>query len=171
VPLDAFHAACTYAWPWTACIAEFKFRGEAGRAAPLAALMHGIPGVRAALDTADLILPMPLAPKRLMERGFNQAHELARRLAPDKTDPALLLRTRDTPPQSGLSRAHRLRNLQGAFAIEPLRAPTVSGRRVMVVDDVMTSGVSLFTAARVLREAGATQVTAVVFARTEVPAS
>ena len=73
------------------------------------------------------MLPMPLAPARLAERGFNQALELARRLAPDQTDATLLLRTRETPPQSGLARAERLRNLRGAFALEPLRAAEVCG--------------------------------------------
>jgi ComF family protein len=113
---------------------------------------------------------MPLAPGRLRERGFNQAHELARRLAPRKAEPRLLLRIRETPAQSGLSRAERLRNLQGAFALEPLRAEAVRGRRVVLVDDVMTSGASLFAAAQVLRAGGAAHITAVVLARTEAPA-
>ena len=107
-PLDACLAACTYAWPWPDCIAQFKFRGEAGWAGPLATLLRSAPWVEPALEQCDLVLPMPLAPGRLGERGFNQAHELARRLAPAKTDATLLLRTRDTPAQSGLPRADRL---------------------------------------------------------------
>ncbi|MEP6723503.1 MAG: phosphoribosyltransferase family protein, partial [Variovorax sp.] len=103
------------------------------------------------------------------ERGFNQALELVRRLAPDKTDATLLLRTRETPAQSGLTRAERLRNLRSAFAIEPLRAAEVRGRRVVLVDDVMTSGASFFAAAEVLRSAGAAHITAVVLARTDAP--
>ena len=168
-PLDACLAACTYAWPWPECIAEFKFRGDAGQAAPLATLLRSAPWVEPALDAADMVLPMPLAPARLRERGFNQAHEIARRLAPRKTDATLLLRTRETTAQSGLTRAERLRNLGGAFALEPLRAATVRDRRVVMVDDVMTSGASLFAAARVLRTAGASHVTAIVLARTEAP--
>jgi ComF family protein len=112
---------------------------------------------------------MPLAPARLRERGFNQAHELARRLAPDKCDPGLLLRTRETPPQSGLARRDRLRNLRGAFALDPRRAGAVQGRRLVLVDDVMTSGASLYTAAQVLRAAGAARITAIVLARTDAP--
>jgi ComF family protein len=168
-PLDACLAACTYAWPWPECIAELKFRGDAGRAAPLATLLRSAPWVEPALENADIVLPMPLAPARLRERGFNQAHEIARRLAPRKTDATLLLRTRETTAQSGLTRAERLRNLGGAFALEPLRAATVRDRRVVLVDDVMTSGASLFAAARVLRTAGASHVTAIVLARTEAP--
>jgi ComF family protein len=169
-PLDACLAACAYAWPWPDCIAQFKFQGRAGWAAPLATLLRSAPWVEPALEQAELVLPMPLAPRRLRERGFNQAHELARRLAPQKTDARLLLRTRETPAQSGLARAERLRNLQGAFALEPLRAEAVRGRRIVLVDDVMTSGASLFSAAQVLRTGGASHITALVLARTDPPA-
>ncbi|MET3443072.1 ComF family protein [Variovorax paradoxus] len=168
-PLDACLAACTYAWPWPECIAQFKFRGEAGWAGPFATLMRSVPWVEPALEQCDSVLPMPMAPARLRERGFNQALELARRLASAKTDATLLLRTRETPAQSGLARAERLRNLRGAFAVEPLRAGRLQGQRVVLVDDVMTSGASLFSAAEVLRLAGAAHVTAIVFARTDPP--
>jgi len=170
-PLDACLAACAYAWPWAERIAQFKFRGEAGWAVPLALLMRSTSGASEALEDADLVLPMPLAPARLRERGFNQSHELARRLAPAKNDARLLLRTRETPPQRGLTRAQRLRNLRGAFALAPLRADAVREQRVVLVDDVMTSGASIFAAAGVLREGGAAQVTALVLARTDAPAA
>lgn len=168
-PLDACIAASAYAWPWPQAIAEFKFRGHAGKAGPLSTLLRSAPWVEPALEQADIVLPMPLSRARMRERGFNQAHELARRLAPRKTDATLLLRTRETPPQSGLTRAERLHNLEGAFAVEPLRAAEVRGRRLVLVDDVMTSGASLFTAAQVLRSAGAAHITAVVLARTDLP--
>jgi ComF family protein len=168
-PLDACLAACTYAWPWPDAIAGFKFRGDAGWAGPFATLLRSAPWVEPALEQCDIVLPMPLAPARLRERGFNQALELARRLSPAKTDPTLLLRTRDTPAQSGLARAERLRNLSGAFAVEPLRAEKVRGKRIVLVDDVMTSGASLFLAAEALRLAGAAHITAVVLARTDPP--
>jgi predicted amidophosphoribosyltransferase len=92
---------------------------------------------------------------------------LARQLSPHKADAHLLLRTRDTPSQRTLPRAERLANLVGAFAVEPLRAAQLRGKKVVLIDDVMTSGASLHTAARVLREAGAAQVSALVLARTE----
>lgn len=167
-PLDACLAACAYAWPWPDCIAQFKFQGDAGWAAPLATLLRSAPWVELALERCDLVLPMPLSRERLRDRGFNQALELARRLAPDKTDARLLLRTRETPAQSDLGRAERLRNLQGAFALEPMRADDVHGRRVVLVDDVMTTGASLFAAAQALRTAGARHITAIVLARTEL---
>jgi ComF family protein len=170
LPLDACLAACSYAWPWPGCIAQFKFRGDAGLAAPLAILLLSAPWVEPAIEQADLLLPMPLAPGRLRERGFNQAHELARRLEPRKSDPGLLLRLRETPAQSSLDRRERLRNLHGAFALDPKRgAAAVRGRRLVLVDDVMTSGASLYAAAAVLRAAGAAHITAVVLARTDAP--
>jgi len=168
-PLDACLAVCAYVWPWPECIAEFKFRGDAGRAEPLARLMRSAPWVEPALEAADCVLPMPLAPARLRERGFNQAYELARRLDAVKCDPRLLLRIRETAPQSGLDRKERLRGLHGAFALDPRAAGTVAGRRVVLVDDVMTTGASLHTAAELLRDAGAAHITAIVLARTDRP--
>jgi ComF family protein len=156
-----------YAWPWSHCIAEFKFGGRPGWAAALATVMRSTPWVEPALDQADRVLPMPLARERLAERGFNQALLLAQRLAPGQTDASLLLRTRHTPAQSALKRAERLRNVQGAFAVAPLRARELRGQRVVLVDDVMTSGASLHAAALTVRQAGAAHVTALVFARTE----
>ncbi|MEJ8815108.1 ComF family protein [Variovorax ureilyticus] len=168
-PLDACHTACTYEWPWSERIAEFKFRGGAGLASPLATLLRSAPWIEAAIEKAEIVLPMPLTTARLRERGFNQAHELAKRLAPAATEPGILLRTREAPAQSGLTRAERLRNLRGMFALEPLRAAAVRDRRVVLVDDVMTTGASIFTAAEVLRRGGASHITAIVLARTDPP--
>ena len=165
-PLDACLAAVDYDWPWTDCVARFKFGGQPGWAGALATVMRSAPWVEPALERAELVLPMPLSRERLATRGFNQALLLARHLAPAQTDATLLLRTRDTLPQSALARAERLRNLRGAFAVEPLRVAALKGRRVLIVDDVMTSGASLHAAATVLREAGATHIAAVVLART-----
>ncbi|MGE0497709.1 MAG: ComF family protein [Ramlibacter sp.] len=166
-PLDACLAAVAYAYPWSHCIADFKFRGQAGWARAFATLLRSTPWAEPALETSDLVLPMPLSRERLRERGFNQALLLARRLAPAKTDATLLLRVRDTPPQRALDRAARQRNVRDAFAVEPLRAAQLRDRRVVLVDDVMTSGASLHAAARALRGAGAAHVTALVLARTD----
>lgn len=138
-----------------------------GWSATLAGLLRSMPWVEPALEAADLLLPVPLSRQRLQQRGYNQSLELARQLAPAKTAPGLLLRIRDTPPQSSLQRAERLRNVQGAFAVEPLRQTEVRGKRVVLIDDVMTSGASLFAAAQALRDAGAAHITGLVLARTE----
>ncbi|MFT3719361.1 phosphoribosyltransferase family protein [Pseudorhodoferax sp.] len=168
-PLDACHCAVDYAYPWTQCIGEFKFRQMPGWAEALAGLLRAAPGVADALARADLVLPMPLSAGRLRQRGYNQALELARRLAPNKTDARLLLRVRETAPQMALDAAARRRNVRGAFALDPPRAGQVRGRRIVLVDDVMTSGASLHAAAGVLRSGGAAEVCAVVLARTPPP--
>ena len=164
--LDACHAAVDYGYPWSGVLQAFKFRGDPGWADALATLLRSTPWVEPALEAAELVLPIPLAPQRLRMRGFNQALLLAQALAPARVQAGLLLRTHDTPAQSGLDRARRLRNLARAFAVEPLRAAQLAGRQVLLVDDVMTTGATLQAAAAVLRQAGAARVTALVLART-----
>jgi ComF family protein len=166
-PLDACYAAVDYAYPWSGLVGRFKFSAEPGWAQALAERMAAAPGVPQELAGADLVLPMPLAPRRLAERGFNQALLLARALARDKTEAQLLLRLRETGSQTALDRKARRANVRDAFAVEPLRAGELKGASVVLVDDVMTSGASLHAAAVAVRRAGATRVSAIVFARTE----
>ena len=166
-PLDLCLTATAYAWPWVGLIAEFKFQQRAGWAGPLATLMLSAPGVEDTLETADWLVPLPLSSARLAERGFNQSWLLAQALCPSKADVHLLLRTRDTPAQHTLPRSERLGNLADAFAVEPLRASQLRGKKVVLVDDVMTSGASLHSAAHVLRQAGVHHISALVLARTE----
>jgi len=168
-PLDACHAALSYEYPWSALIAQYSFGGQAGWAGSFATLMRSAPWVEPALDQADLVLPMPLSRERLAERGFNQALVLARALAPRKAHAGLLLRVRHTLAQTALDRQARLANVRGAFAVEPLRAAQLRGQCVVLVDDVMTSGASLFAAAQALRQAGAARITGLVIARTDEP--
>lgn len=174
-PLDKALAAVPYAYPWSDLIARYKFGEQHGWATFFATLLLKAPGVLQAfsdLDTRDWVLPLPLSAERLQTRGFNQAWELASALARlsqtrAKSDVRLLLRVKHTRPQSQLKREARLTNVKGAFQLDPLRVAEVEGRRVMLVDDVMTSGASLFTAAQALRDAGAAQITAVMLARTQ----
>ena len=108
---------------------------------------------------------MPLHPKRLAERGFNQSVEIARalaRLAGLRFDPFGLERLHDTPPQRNLAWSQRRRNVRGAFAVRT----SVTDLHVAVVDDVLTTGASLHEVARVLKAAGALTVTNLVLART-----
>lgn len=166
-PLDACHAALSYEYPWSALIAQYKFGGQAGWVRSFATLMRSAPWIEPALDRCDLVLPVPLSAQRLAERGFNQALVLARALAPKKTEANLLLRVRHTTPQAELDLKGRLTNVLGAFAAEPLRVARLRGKNVVLVDDVMTSGASLFAAAQALRQAGAASVTGLVLARTD----
>ena len=166
-PLDHCLAAVSYEYPWSDLIVGYKFHQHAGRASALALLLRSAPWVEPALEAADLVLPMPLSNARLQSRGFNQALLLARALAPEKTTHRLLLRIKDTAPQSSLRRSERLNSLNDVFAVDPMLHRKIKGTRLVLVDDVMTSGASLFGAARVLRAAGAAHITGLVIARTE----
>jgi ComF family protein len=168
-PVDACHAAVGYEYPWSSLITDFKFHGQPGWARTFAMLMRSAPWVEPALDESNIVLPMPLAPDRLAERGFNQALLLARSLAPGKVRSELLLRVRHTAAQTSLDREERMANVKGAFAVDPLLVSQVQSARVVLVDDVMTSGASMFSAAAALRRAGAARVTALLLARTAAP--
>ncbi len=172
--LDACFAALPYAFPWVELVSRYKFDSQTGWAAFMARTLLGQSAVRdflSQLTRDDWLLPLPLSTERLAWRGFNQSWELACALQRQSacratSDASLLLRIRHTRPQSELKRNARRENLKGAFAVEPLRISELKGRRVVLVDDVMTSGASLLTAASVLRQAGATHVSAVVLTRT-----
>jgi ComF family protein len=113
----------------------------------------------------DLILPMPLHPARLRERGFNQSLELARSIARRLEVPLLVdgtWRIRDTTPQSALPWKKRKHNMRNAFACDE----DLSGLHIAIVDDVMTSGATLDELARTLRHAGAREISVWVVART-----
>ncbi|MBA3013323.1 MAG: ComF family protein [Proteobacteria bacterium] len=118
------------------------------------------------LDTPELIVPVPLHPRRLKERGFNQALVLAHILFPDQKKAIfadLLTRTRWTEPQVALSGHERRQNLGGAFSIK--QANLIDGRRILLVDDVLTTGTTLNECAKMLKIHGAIQVEAVTLAR------
>lgn len=114
----------------------------------------------------DLIVPIPLAPRRLAERGFNQVELLAAPLAEDlKIDlqPGALQRRLETQPQKGLTVHQRWDNLRTAFVADPAQ---MHGLTVVVIDDIMTTGATLSAAANVLNEAGAAAVYCLTLART-----
>ncbi len=165
--LDRCLAAVPYAFPWSGLIGDFKFHDATSLATCFAALLRATPWVEPALEDTAHILPIPLSSQRLRERGYNQALLLARALYPEKTRSEMLLRIQDTPAQHTLKRAQRLVTLNDSFALEPLLLPEIRGARLIVLDDVMTTGATLNSAARVLKAAGAAQVTGLVLARTE----
>jgi ComF family protein len=161
-------AGVDYDHPWDGLITHFKFHGALDLAPSLAQRMLAA-FERSGGEAPSLLLPVPLSSERLRERGYNQAWELARRIARPlrcAADPHLLLRIRDTPHQLALPPGQRASNVRAAFAVEPRRLAEVRGRRVTVVDDVMTSGATLREVARVLLQAGASEVAVWVVART-----
>jgi ComF family protein len=166
-PLDACLTALPYTYPWADLVADFKFREHPGLAATFALLIRSAPWVEPALDGADLVLPMPLSKERLRERGYNQALVLARALETQKVHSRLLQRVVDTPAQRTLPLSERLRNVEHAFAVDPLCIKLLDAKRVVLLDDVMTSGASMHAAARVLRAAGAAHITGLVLTRTD----
>jgi ComF family protein len=127
--------------------------------------------VRAARDClvdADIIVPVPLHRWRLLSRRFNQSAELARNLA-RKTDkyylPSALIRKKSTLPQVGLPAIARQNNVRGAFIVQEDKKPDILGKRIILVDDVYTTGATVDAASRALLQAGADEVSVVTFAR------
>ena len=168
------HTVCAvdYGFPWDGLVAAFKFHGRPELAGMLAerltaAVQHALQSTE--LQRPDLVLPVPLSPQRLAERGYDQAWELARRVARAlhlPTEARLLQRPVDTAQQSGLGRAARQRNLRTAFMVDPVRRAPLQGRHVALVDDVMTTGATVREASAVLLRAGAAAVDLWVLART-----
>ncbi len=145
-------------------ITDYKFRARLSAGRVLGRMLiqafrwHG-------LGRPDVIVPVPLHSGRLVERGYNQSLELARYLLPvvgGVLDHASLVRVRSTPAQLSLARKERLANLHDAFAV---RGENLRGKRVMIVDDVLTTGATLRTCSRTLLRGGAARVEALVLAR------
>lgn len=166
-PVNECLASVSYEYPWNNCIASYKFGNNPAWASAFALLLKSTPWVEPALERADMLIPVPLSTARLKHRGYNQALQLCKHLSKEKTDARLLLRIKDTLTQSTLTKTERLKNVATAFAVDPFRAEQLKGKRIVLVDDVMTSGATLFAAAISLRQAGASHITALVFARTE----
>lgn len=158
-----------YAFPWNDLIGDFKFRCDVGLATLLADRLAAALRQRPGGAEVDLLLPVPLSTPRLQHRGFNQAWELARRLGDllrIPAEPHVLQRPVDTHHQAELSLQERARNLQGAFMVNPQARAAVAGRRVALVDDVMTTGSTFREATRALLQAGAGSVDVWAVART-----
>ena len=113
------------------------------------------------LSDADLLVPVPLSRGRLLSRRFNQAailaYEVARRTG-IPVEPLALRRIRRTPPQVGLTRPQRRQNVSGAFAVEPALLPRIAAAKVVLVDDVVTTGATVGACARALKQAGTARV-------------
>ena len=165
--LETVTTLARYRDPLGLVLRDFKYRRHyiKGRALGRLAVELAPPEL---LAGAEVMAPVPLHRLRLMARGFNQSCVIFRPLAQGSGlafEPGLLLRTRRTRPQTRLDRKARLENVAGAFCLNPARKAFIRGREVILVDDVFTTGATLAECGRVLLEAGAGRVRAVVLAR------
>jgi ComF family protein len=173
---EAARAAGVYAQPLKTLIHQYKYKGRAELARPLGRLLWD--ALLRFYDPRefDVIIPVPLHWFRRFRRGFNQADLLVRQWwqyaahagiawKPDAVAPHLLSRRRRTPAQSGLGRRQRLTNLKKAFSVP--RADRVRAKRVLLVDDVMTTGTTVAECTKVLMSAGAEGVKVLTLARAD----
>ena len=137
----------------------FKFSGIKRLGRPLGRLLSSLP-----IPEADIIVPVPLSKRGLRQRGFNQTLILAKTLSKDLKIPFsidCLFKRRDTPPQSGIRAVDRKRNVKGAFEVRE----DVARKKVILLDDVMTTGATVRECAKTLAKAGAEEIIVVVLAR------
>jgi ComF family protein len=158
------HAAGLYQGGIKDAVQRLKYRNQVTLARPLGQLLSKVIGAAGSDFVPDSIVPVPLHPNRLRQRGYNQALEVARPIAQQlnvSIDTGLLQRIRKTPPQQGLSAIERRSNLRNAFDL----TTTPSVRRILLVDDVMTTGETVRECCRTLRAGGVREVQVAVVGR------
>jgi ComF family protein len=163
---DATKAVFLYAYPIDAMMLRYKYGKHLNLGDIFAEfLAEKVDSNKIDISAVDLIIPMPMHPTRLKERGFNQALEIAKVLckkSKEKLDYKSVIRQTLTPPQASLPLKERVKNIKGAFKVNT----DFAGKRVAIVDDVMTTGASLNELAKILKKAGASHVECWVIART-----
>lgn len=158
-PFNATRCYGVYAGTLREAIHLLKFSGLKRLGRPLGALLAGLE-----LPRADVIVPVPMSPRALRERGFNQTLILARavgRASGMRVAMDVLVKTRETRPQIGLSARERAENLRGAFT----STGQLNGQRFLLLDDVVTTGATVRECSRTLRKAGASEITVIALAR------
>ena len=153
-----------YEEPVKEVIHRFKYQGKTACLPSFASFARSLPHV-AEMKDADWIVPVPLHQSRLRERGFNQALLLARAFFPKDRRVALdlLVRSRPTEPQTSFNGAARRTNLKNAFAVK--KPQQLAGKKILLIDDVFTTGTTVNECARVLKKAGAAEVMVLTLAR------
>ena len=169
--------ACARAWacypreettehPLRRVVQKFKYGRKVSLGKPLGRLLAQ--GCQEFLDQcpSDLIIPVPLHPKRLRWRGFNQSVLLARQVSREYAiplDPFVVYRSKETPPQTQLTEDERRKNVRGAFSLNDQKS--VKGKRILLIDDVYTSGATVNECSRALKRGGAKEVYVLTLAR------
>ncbi len=164
--VDAIVAPLSYTAPLDHYVHALKYGGERSLGRAFALLM--LPALAALRGDIDALVAVPLHRGRLLERGYNQAQEIARTLGRELGLPALargIVRRAATPTQTGQTASQRQANVAGAFRV----ARDLTGRRIAIVDDVVTTGATINALATTLRAAGAERCIAVAVARTPEP--
>jgi ComF family protein len=161
-PFVRARAAAFYEGPVATAIKRFKFTGQIVYL-PLLQSWLRRPGCRELVAEADLLLPVPLHPRRLKARGFNQALLLARGFSDQPVGLEVLLRERHTVPQVGLNPQERRENVKDAFKVP--RPAEVRDQKILLIDDLYTTGSTASECAKVLRRAGAARVEVLTVAR------
>jgi ComF family protein len=166
---DATIVATDYAAPADSLVLALKFGNRLALAPALAGLLRDALLRQAANALPTILVAVPLGQRRLAERGFNQALEIARPLAGSlgiALAPHLVCRLRETQAQATLPLERRRRNMHAAFTVPAGAIDQVRGSHIGVVDDVLTTGATLDEIAAMLKRFGATRITNLVFART-----
>lgn len=167
-PFETIHAPFRYGGQLAVALQRLKYGRRPDIARSLAPLFAPI--FMTASARADVIVPMPLHWRRQSARGFNQAALLAREARYDRDvpiDEIPLRRARATAPQTGMNARDRATNVADAFAVPPRHRARVADRRILVVDDIVTTGATMAAAARALLDAGASAVSGLCLARAE----
>ncbi len=163
---DRARAACLYDEHSRDLILKLKHADRSDLAPVLARWL--LRAARPLIDTADVVVPVPLHRWRLLSRRYNQMAEVARPLgamAGLPVAPDALVRVRRTESQGGKSASGRRRNMAGAFSVPATRRSRIDGRRILLVDDVLTTGATAHACARALKAAGAAAVDLAVIAK------
>lgn len=166
---DVTKVVFLYEFPIDAMMLRYKYGNSLNLGDTFAAFLAEKIITEGCLNNIDFVIPMPMHPQRLKERGFNQALEIAKVLTKNckqkldyKLDYTSTERQTLTPPQASLPLKERVKNIKGAFKVNA----DLTGKRVAIVDDVMTTGASLNELAKTLKKAGAAHVECWVIART-----
>ena len=166
---DATKAVFLYTYPVDAMMLRYKYGNMLNLGDTFGEFLAEKIVLENHFKNIDLIIPMPMHPQRLKERGFNQALEIAKVLTKnckEKLDYNRVERQTLTPPQASLPLKARVKNIKGAFKVNANKLDKLQDKRIAIIDDVMTTGASLNELAKTLKEAGAGHVACWVVART-----